>query len=132
MKNVAEKFRDKKTFEHWRGCFPTHHNYCVFFHHLFGFISNRPWALAKIISLRGNHVEVLGLWFIWKAYMYRYITTKKSSQAKNLPNTEKMGDQWLSSIKLYYSKKWEVFYSPNSLWVIAVLNVSQKRIFDSV
>jgi hypothetical protein len=45
--------------------------------------------------------EVLGLWFIWKAYT-RYITTKKSSlEAKTLPNTEEMGDQWLSSIKLY-------------------------------
>jgi hypothetical protein len=58
-------------------------------------------------------------------------------------NTEKIGDQWLSSIKLYYSKKWEILYSitikmtciiayktfkqffdsSNSLWVIAVLNV---------
>ena len=37
--------------------------------------------------------------------MYRYIATKKSSQAKKLPDTEKTGDLWLSSIKLYYSEK---------------------------
>ena len=30
---------------------------------------------------------------------------KKSSQAKNLPDTEKMDNLWLSSIKLYYSEK---------------------------
>ena len=33
------------------------------------------------------------------------ILLPKSSQAKNLPDTEKSGDFWLSSIKLYYSKK---------------------------
>jgi hypothetical protein len=38
----------------------------------------------------------------------------KSSQAKNVPNTGKMGDQWLSSIKLYYSKKmWNVVFNYN-------------------
>jgi hypothetical protein len=31
-----------------------------------------------------------------------------------LPNTEKMGDQWLSSIKLYYSKKmWNFVFNYN-------------------
>ena len=60
-------------------------------------------SLAKIISFRGTHVGNTWLWFIWKTY--RYIATKKNSQAKNLPGTEKTGDFLLSSIKLHYSKK---------------------------
>ena len=48
--------------------------------------------------------KTLGLWFIWKIHI-KYIATIKSSQAKNLPDTEKTGDLWLSSIKLYYSEK---------------------------
>ena len=59
--------------------------------------------LAKIISFRGTHVGTLGLWFIWKTY--RFIATKKSSQAKNLPDTEQTGEFWFFSIKLYYNRK---------------------------
>ena len=46
-----------------------------------------PGPLAKIISFRGTHVG--NTWFISKTY--RYIATKKSSQVKNLPDTEKTG-----------------------------------------
>ena len=49
----------------------------------------------------GEHL-VYGL---FERYIGIYIAAKKSSQAKNLPDTEKTGDLWLSSIKLYYSEK---------------------------
>jgi hypothetical protein len=60
--------------------------------------------LAKIISLQGSHVG--RTWFV--VYSERHIGTLlpiKVPKQKNLPNTEKMSDQWLSSIKLYCSKK---------------------------
>jgi hypothetical protein len=44
---------------------------------------------------------------------HRCSIAKKSSQAKNVSNTEKMGDQWLKC-KLYYNKKmWNFVFNYN-------------------
>ena len=37
-------------------------------------------------------VRYIGILFMSICKIYRYIATKKSSQAKNLPDTEKTGD----------------------------------------
>ena len=60
-------------------------------------------SLAKIISFRGTHVG--NTWFMVYLKDIQVYCYQKSSQAKNLPDTEKTGDFLLSSIKLYYSKK---------------------------
>ena len=47
--------------------------------------------LAKIISFRSTHLG--NTWFmVYLKDIYRYIATKKTSEAKNLPDTEKTGD----------------------------------------
>jgi hypothetical protein len=80
------------------------HNIAILIGRLFWAIckptrTNRPWALlAKIISLRGTHVG--STWFV--VYLKGIIGTllpKKVPKQKNLPIAEKMGGQWLSSIK---------------------------------
>jgi hypothetical protein len=52
--------------------------------------------------------------FVAPSWGIDFSITTKSSQAKNLPNTEKMSDQRLSSIKLYYSDKmWKFVFNYN-------------------
>ena len=59
--------------------------------------------LTIIILFRGNP---RGIDFFCRIVFYnRCLVTKKSSQEKRLPVREKTDDQWLPSIKLYYSKK---------------------------
>jgi hypothetical protein len=80
--------------------------------------TNRPWAVVRKRAWKSNFVatpwRIDFLWF--NAQYHRCSITTKSSQAKNLPNTEKMGEQWLSSIKLYYSKKmWNFVFNYNKI-----------------
>jgi hypothetical protein len=55
----------------------------------------RPWAVVRKSAWKSNFVATpRGIDFLWfNAQYHRCSITTKSSQAKNLPNTEKMGDQ---------------------------------------
>jgi hypothetical protein len=91
--------------------------------------SQNTWKEIQMTKIIRTYLKLIGRWpklfhfvatpwgidFLWfNAYYHGYSTTTKSSQAKNLPNTEKMGDQWLSPIKLYYSKKmWNFVFNYN-------------------
>ena len=72
--------------------------------------SYRPWAVGQNYFVLWQPCGVYGL---LERHAYRYIATKKSSQTKNLPDTEKTGDFLLSSVKLYYvqQKKFEILNS---------------------
>jgi hypothetical protein len=55
---------------------------------------------------------------------------KKVPKQKNLLNTEKMGDQWLSSIKFYYSKKmWNFMWNYNKKWLASSESLQFKQFF---
>jgi hypothetical protein len=108
---------------------------------------------SSILNIHVSNEIVINLCDAYKSLLqyifYRSRFTTKSSQAKNVPNIQKMSDQWLSPIKLYYSKKmWNsvfnynkhhqkaykkphirhsnsflILQASNSFWVIAILNV---------
>jgi hypothetical protein len=55
----------------------------------------RPLAVVRKSAWKSNFVATpWGIDFLWfNAQYHRFSITTKSFQAKNLPNTEKMGDQ---------------------------------------
>jgi hypothetical protein len=57
-------------------------------------LTSRPWVVVRKSAWKSNFVATpWGIDFLWfNAQYHRCPITTKSSQVKNLPNTEKMGD----------------------------------------
>jgi hypothetical protein len=72
---------------------------------------SRPWAVVRKSAWKSNFVATpWGIDFLWFKY-HRCSITTKSSQAKNLPNTEKMGDSDYPLLNCITAKKCEILYS---------------------
>jgi hypothetical protein len=92
------------------------HNIAILIGRLFWAICKRHkqigrGLLAKIISLCLAPILYIRKYLVYLKGIIGTLLPKKVPKQKNIPIAKKMGDQWLSSIKLYYSKKWEILYS---------------------
>jgi hypothetical protein len=105
------------------------------------------WAVVRKSAWKSNFVATpWGIDFLcFSAQYHRCSITTKSFQAKNLPNTEKMGDQWFPLLNcIQLQQKWpasserlqkigyksfkQFFYISNCFRVIRC----QKRVFNPV